>query len=162
MGVSIPLFNIGEVLSLQGDFAGGTRHLDEALALQRKLEIGRGVAFSLHVLGKVALAQGDTALARTRVQEAIDIRTKLGEKVTAATSQVELSLVALASGKPTEAEQLAAAAIAVFAGTNRDTEAVARVALANAMLASGRAPAALTEATRAWTWCADRRTRSRA
>jgi tetratricopeptide (TPR) repeat protein len=149
MGVSISLFNVGEVLALQGDLAGAMRHLDEALALQRKLEIKRGMGFSLHVLGDIALAQGDTVLARTRVQEAIDIRTKLGEKITAAESQNQLALVALAAGDAAEAEALARRALEVFAGQNRDLEALGRVTLARALLTSGNAPAALAEATQA-------------
>ena len=50
------------------------------------------------------------------------------------------------SGKPAEAEQLAGAATRSIAGTNPDTEATARVALANAMRPAAGPPAALAEA----------------
>ena len=147
---AISLFNIGELLVLQGDLPKAEQTLDEALAIQRKQDIGRGVGYSLFELGNLARLRGDTALARTRLQESRDVRTKLGEKLTAADSVGALALVALAEGRVPDAERLAKESVAAYERQDApDGHAMARAALARALMAAGRGDAAMTEARRA-------------
>ena len=76
--------------------------------------------------------------------------TKLGEKLTAADSVAALALVALAEGRIPDAERLAKESVAAYERQDApDGHAMARAALARALLAAGRGDAAMAEARRA-------------
>ena len=65
----------------QGDYAGGRRALEEALALWHEAGDHRGVAVCLDHLGIVARQQGDFGAARAFWEEGLPLQRQLGDQV---------------------------------------------------------------------------------
>ena len=104
----------GILAHAQGDYRAARRHLEETLALARKLEDTPGIATALANLGNVAYDQGDYPRARTYYEETLALARKLGDTSAIARTLNNLGNVAYAQGDyraaPTHLEEVLALA----------------------------------------------------
>jgi non-specific serine/threonine protein kinase len=71
----------GNLAKLQGDLAQAWSHLEESLAVRRKLGNEAGIAASLNNLGNVAKDLGEYEKAKGLYEESLALQRKLGNKV---------------------------------------------------------------------------------
>jgi len=144
--------NLGEMLVADGDLAGAARLGDAALASANAVGSKSLQGDTLSLQAELRFWQGNLAEARRLGDAALKLRDDLGEKQTASESRLFLSRLALEEGHPEQAEQLARQALEGLAGETADKEsdAAARMRLAEALLARGKpadAAAALKQAS---------------
>ena len=87
------------------DYANARQLIEEALAIQRRLELKYDLAESLDVYGRVVFRLGDPALARTSYQESIALNDKLGRSGENIWPRVDLAYLDLRQGRIVEAQR---------------------------------------------------------
>lgn len=140
------LIGIGDTLQHLGDLPGARKQYESAVALARAAGDKSTTAYGLMGLGDLDLKAADFSRAHTEYNEALTLRTELGEKDNIATTRVGMAELAVEEGHPDTAETTAREAREEFRRTHKNDEQVsATVALADALLASGKRKEALQE-----------------
>jgi predicted ATPase/serine/threonine protein kinase len=73
------LLNIAEAEFYLGELDAAARHLDESLAVSRRMSFQVSTAYALFVYGNVTIDQGDFATARRLLAEAMELSLAIGE-----------------------------------------------------------------------------------
>jgi tetratricopeptide (TPR) repeat protein/TolB-like protein/predicted Ser/Thr protein kinase len=136
---ALALMRLAMVLEAEGDLSQAEARCGEALAILRERGVRDFASDALHHLGEIRRERGDLAGARRHHEEAQSIRAGLRAVFAAAKSRLALAGVAVAEGRFQAGEPLASAALEVFVAQKAvDWEAMARAALAVALLGAGR------------------------
>lgn len=142
--------NIGYARYLQGDLSDATEHFTRSVDLARAIRSQQVLAVATTNVGDVLFARGDVDGARMQYQAALSVRQKIGEKRAIAESQLTLAKIAIEEKRGSDAESLARPAIEWATGAKVwDVEALARAALAHALLLENRVSEAEKEAVEA-------------
>jgi predicted ATPase len=94
------LHGLGVMAWLQSDFATAQKSFEEALVINRELNLDEAVAETLNNLGILAIERGNLKQARALLEECIPIRRKLGDETGLAPVLVNLAIVANEEGDP--------------------------------------------------------------
>src|SRR6266852_1537214 len=138
--------NMGGIYSLQGNFAPALQGIQQAVKAAEETGSKSDQALFLYNLGELRLAQGDLPAAEETIQAGLKLATEIGEKSVIAYGQSCLSDLRLQGGNASEAEKLARQAADEFhAESLKDSESMARNALAAALLALNRRDEAAKE-----------------
>ena len=128
------------MLNAQGDLAGAKEKYEEVLAIARETDDKHNAGYALFGKGLILALQGDLAGARKAQEESLAIRKEIGEPATMAESQLALAGIALEEKRWSEAEELAKGALAEFRAEKlKESEVQARIVLARAYVAQGKA-----------------------
>jgi predicted ATPase/DNA-binding CsgD family transcriptional regulator len=87
------------------DYANARQLIEEALTIQRRLELKYDLVESLDVFGRVAFRLGDPVLARTSYLESIALNDKLGRSGENIWPRVDLAYLDLQQGRIVEAQR---------------------------------------------------------
>jgi predicted ATPase len=108
------LVHLGNVLSLQGDYAAARASIEEALALFRALDDPMGIACCRNFVGREALLGGRLDEAERLHREALRLSREVGSQPDVAVSLCALGNVALARGDAHAAEARFEEALSIF------------------------------------------------
>jgi len=149
MKAAYPMVGLGDVLLISGDLEGAKKSYIQALAASREGGEKHEAAIALSGLGRVLWEHGDLPGARKQFEEALSLRKELGEKDSVSDSQIDLARVDIEEDQPAAAESRLRSALSdLQAGKVRDQEAIARIWLAQALAAQGKAADARAEAAK--------------
>lgn len=101
---ALPLYGLGYMAHLRGDYAASRQYLGESLALYETVGNRWGAANVLSSLCLTLRRQGDFAAARAYGQRSLDIRRALGDRRGIASSQNNMGLLLCALGEYPAAE----------------------------------------------------------
>jgi tetratricopeptide (TPR) repeat protein len=137
--IALQTYNIGTILTEQGDLSGAAKLLEQARAIWQANGERAPLAYALYSLGEVALAQGDVAAARRMHEQAFSIRRELAEKVSTAESRLSLANLALEEGQAAPALKDAQATAELFRNYKvPDDEAAAHLIVGAIFLLQGK------------------------
>ena len=105
---------LGNMVALQGDFAGGEALLSRSLQLYQELGEVRVSAAVLRRLGTFALERGDDVTARQRIEQSLEQFRGLGDQAGIANASLTLGAVATSQGDTQWATTLLEGALAYF------------------------------------------------
>ena len=99
VNVSRRLVGMATLACRKSDYATASQRMQEALSIQRQLELKYDLAESLDVYGRVAFRQGDPELARASYLESIALNDKLGRSGENIWPRVDLAYLHLRQGQ---------------------------------------------------------------
>jgi non-specific serine/threonine protein kinase len=139
------LYGAGGIAWFRGDHATARRLMESSVAMWRRLEQPRGLAFALRAFGWVALDQGDLTVARAAVEESLGLFRELEDRVGIARSLHFLGRAAYLAGEHEAGRTLLHQGVALCRELDDDLilawglEALGKVALDDGNLVAVRA-----------------------
>lgn len=139
----ITLTNIGEIEFTRGNLRQAQDLYQESLAQCREIGDKGWAGYNLFRLGELLAARGDLGLAREKYDEALAVLKEVGDRINAGQARLGIAALEVFGGRAVEGEAFARESEEVFRAEGAaDLEALARIAVAEALLGQKKAAAA--------------------